>query len=112
MSFSTPDNDATVGEAASVTDMCEMIGISRSRFYALVRSGVLPQPSAYVRSSRRPVFFIDAIYHAMEVRRSNVGMNGKVVSFNAPRFTPKRVLLGVERRFEPRDDYPVSSEGA
>lgn len=100
MSFSSPDADASVAEAASISDMCAMIGVSKTRFYALQRAGVLPQPSAYVRSSRRPVFFIDAIYNALEVRRTNVGLNGHVVSFNKPRSPPKRVQLGVERRFE------------
>ncbi|MBN9519777.1 hypothetical protein J0H58_14845 [bacterium] len=71
--------------ALSVTQMAERCQLSRSRFSFLVRAGVFPGPSR--EAGRRPYYPADLIERCLEVRRTGVGANGKVVMFNHSRKT-------------------------
>jgi len=66
----------------TVSEMARMVGLSRARFYQLVRSGVFPQP-AYDKG--RPVYTEDQQQVCLEVRRKNRGVNGEPVLFYARR---------------------------
>ena len=98
MSFSSPGGERAIAEMASVGEMCRMLGLSKSRYYALQRSGVLPQASAYVLTSRRPVFFIGDIFDALDVLNTNIGTNGQVVSLNIRRKPTKWGKYATARR--------------
>src|SRR5262249_37653088 len=66
----------------TVSEMARMVGLSRSRFYQLVESGVFPQP-VYCVSNRRPVYVEELQQTCLEVRRRNCGVNGQPVLFYA-----------------------------
>jgi len=70
--------------AVSVSEMARMVGLSRSRFYQLLGEGVFPKPK-YDPSTNRPYFDEEAQAECVEVKRRNVGINGKVVIFYASR---------------------------
>jgi hypothetical protein len=70
--------------AVSVTEMARMCGLSRARFYQLLGDGVFPKPSQDP-SSKRPYYDEEAQRSCLEVRRRNVGINGKVVIFYSSR---------------------------
>ena len=71
----------------TVSEMARMVGLSRARFYQLVRSGVFPQP-AYDKG--RPVYTEDQQGVCLEVRRKNRGINGEPILFYAKRRRPSR----------------------
>ncbi len=57
-----------------------MLGLSRSRFYALIKVGIFPRP-VY------PLFKWIAVYpdfmqrQCVDARRSGIGINGQIVQF-------------------------------
>ena len=75
----------------SVAEMSRMVGLSRSRFYQLVGT-TFPFP-LYDVATRRPFYDEELQRLCLDVRRRNVGINGKPLFFhcrggNAP--MPKR----------------------
>jgi len=64
----------------SVSEMARSCGLSRSRFYDLVRQGVMPAP-CYDLRTRRPLFPRELQQQCLEVKRSNVGIDGRFVIF-------------------------------
>lgn len=74
----------------SVTEMAKMVGLSRARFYQLVKAGVFPAPN-YDPETKRPYYDEDAQQKCLEVRQRNCGVNGKPVLFYAKRITPAPV---------------------
>jgi hypothetical protein len=64
--------------------MARMVGLSRARFYQLVRDGVFPQP---IYDKGRPVYTEELQARCLEVRRKNRGVNGEAVLFYARRRT-------------------------
>src|SRR3990172_921349 len=69
----------------SVAEMAHMCGLSRARFYQLVKDGVFPPP-LYKLETKRPFFTEEMQEVCLEVRRRNSGINGKPVMFYARRF--------------------------
>ncbi len=74
----------TTKEAVSVTGMARMVGLSRARFYQLMREGVFPLPSRQDETGR-PFFNREQQERCLEVRRMNRGVNGQVILFYAMR---------------------------
>ena len=74
--------DLSVTAAASITDVARMVGLSRGRFYQLMRDGVFPSPVYDVRS-RRPYFTDEQQRVCLEVRKMNCGINGRPILFYA-----------------------------
>lgn len=74
----------------SVAEMSEMVGLSRSRFYSLMQSGIFPQP---VRNEpcKRPVFTLELQQTCLDVRRTGIGANGQPVLFNRMRKATSRL---------------------
>jgi hypothetical protein len=68
----------------TVSEMARMVGLSRARFYQLVRAGVFPAPA---REKGRPIYVEELQKVCLEVRRKNCGANGKPVLFYA-RYRP------------------------
>jgi hypothetical protein len=63
--------------------MARRLGLSRARFYQLMRKGVFPPP---VRSgTRRPFYPPDLQQKCLQIRRTGVGFNGRPVLFNKRR---------------------------
>ena len=64
----------------SVSAMARKLGLSRSRFYQLQQAGVFPPPVYCIRT-RRP-FYHESLQHiCLEIRRSGIGNNGRLVVF-------------------------------
>ncbi len=67
-------------DIVTVSEMARMLGLSRARFYQLLKDGVLPQPSRNA-STKRPFFDREQQEQCLGVRRSHCGVNGKPVLF-------------------------------
>ena len=65
----------------SVSEMVEMVGLSKSRFYALIQSGVFPKPIRE-QSCKRPVYDLNLQNKCLEIRATGIGLNGQPVLFN------------------------------
>ncbi|QDV12231.1 hypothetical protein CA51_21120 [Rosistilla oblonga] len=81
--------------AITVTQMAEMIGLSRSRLYSLIDRGLVPRP-VMTDSTKRPVYVQELISQVLETRRTGVGANGTLVTFNRKR--KKRAVVRANRR--------------
>jgi len=68
----------------SVAEMARMVGLSRARFYQLVKEEIFPFP-LYDVETRRPFFNEEMQAMCMEVRRRNCGVNGKPILFYTTR---------------------------
>jgi hypothetical protein len=74
--------------AVSVSEMAGMCGgMSRSRFYELVKAGVMPSP-VYDLATRRPIFTRELQELCLQVRATNVGVNGRFILFYSRRMEP------------------------
>jgi hypothetical protein len=81
----TVTNENTVTKAVvSVSDMARAVGLSRARFYQLVRAGTFPQPERDPVSGR-PCYTQEQQIVVLEVRRRNRGIDDKPVLFYARR---------------------------
>lgn len=70
--------------AVSVAEMARMVGLSRARFYQLVKEEIFPQP-LYSVQTRRPYFSEEMQAVCLEVRKRNCGINGQPILFYSPR---------------------------
>lgn len=70
--------------AVTVAEMARMVGLSRARFYQLMKQGVFPPPKMN-QSKNRPFYDEELQKVCLEVRRKNYGVNGQVVLFYARR---------------------------
>lgn len=70
--------------AVTVSEMARMVGLSRARFYQLMKAGVFPPPQVNP-STKRPFYDQEAQKVCLEVRRKNCGVNGKIILFYARR---------------------------
>ena len=77
----------------TVTELCELIGLSKNRFYALQKAGIFP---AALRSplNNRPVFDSTLVEQCLGIVRHRVGANG------AP-WVPNRKSPAVKRQARP-----------
>jgi hypothetical protein len=82
--------------AVSVSEMAAMCDLSRSRFYSLMAAGLSPAP---VQESpmKRPVYVRELIEKCLEIRRTGVGLDGRIVVFNR-----KRMERSVHRQSQKR----------
>ena len=70
--------------AVTVTEMAALCQLSRSRFYTLMQAGAFPPPVQH-ESTKRPYYLRELIEICLEVRRTGVGVDGRVVLFNRRR---------------------------
>lgn len=82
----TSNNSQPRKAAICIREMAALCGLSRQRFMQLVKVGVFPAPN-YDVATRRPFYSEDLQAQCVEVRKRNVGINGKVVMFYARRPT-------------------------
>lgn len=65
----------------SLVELCEILGLSSSRFYKLLKQGAFPEPLRNL-SNNRPYFNSAMIADCQEIVRTRVGKNGLPVTFN------------------------------
>ena len=75
--------DRAPGAICSVTAMAQRLGLSRVRFYQLLKKGLFPQP-LHTRTGR-PYYPPDLQQQCLAVRQSGIGMDGHPVLFNNSR---------------------------
>lgn len=68
----------------TVSEMARMVGLSRARFYQLVRGGTFPPP---VYDSGRPVYTEELQQVCLDVQRKHRGIDGQPVLFYARRLS-------------------------
>ena len=71
---------STTKAAVSVSQMAEMLELSRGRLYELIGKGVF-YPPVYGITNRRPFFPQDAQEANLRVRADQIGANGQYVIF-------------------------------
>ena len=71
-------------QIVSVTEMAQMLQLSRARFYQLLQSGFFPKPKIDERS-KRPYFDLDLQQKCLESRQSGIGVDGSFMLFYSPR---------------------------
>jgi hypothetical protein len=74
-------HEMSLKAAVSVSQMCEMCSLSRSRWYEFLEAGVFPKPVLHP-SSKRPVYDRNLQEKCLEIRATGVGLNGVPVVFN------------------------------
>lgn len=72
--------DIVTKAAVSVTEMARMVGLSRARFYQLVKRGTFP-PADQDASTKRPCYLAEKQRQILEARRRNCGVDGKPILF-------------------------------
>lgn len=70
----------------SCADVARKLGLSRQRFWQLRKEGVFPKPQVD-QESGRAYYSDDQLALCMDLRKRNVGMNGKIVLFYSVRST-------------------------
>jgi hypothetical protein len=78
----------------SVSAACQLVGLSRARFYQLIEQGIFPQPIYHIRT-KRPYYDIALQKKLLEIRDTCIGENGDLIIFYSPRknkstSTPKK----------------------
>jgi hypothetical protein len=68
----------------SVTEMARMVGLSRARFYQLVKKGTFPTADQDTVSNR-PCYLEEKQRQILEARRRNCGVDGKAILFYSRR---------------------------
>ena len=66
-------------EVVSVSEMARILGLSRGRFYQLIADGVFPEPIREDENVKRTHFDRDLQEQCITVRKTNQGINGKVI---------------------------------
>jgi len=72
--------DIVTKAAVSVTEMARMVGLSRARFYQLVKKGTFPSADQDP-ATKRPCYLEDKQRLILEARRRNCGVDGKPILF-------------------------------
>jgi hypothetical protein len=94
----------------SVSEMARMVGLSRARFYQLIRRGTFP-PADQDAVSDRPCYSEEKQHQILEARRRNCGVDGKPILFycrrndlgqkrSAPRPAPEKSKTAAKKYAE------------
>ncbi len=78
----------------SMTEIAQMVQLSRARFYQLLQSGFFPKP-LHDERSKRPYYDSELQKKILECRQSGIGVDGSFMLFYSPRkngttYTPKK----------------------
>src|SRR4051794_22280887 len=75
---------SSVVKPVSVTEMARMVALSRGHFHSLVKAGAFPMP-VYSVSTRRPLYTGEQQQLCLQVRATNVGVDGRYRLFYSER---------------------------
>jgi hypothetical protein len=79
----------------SVSEMAQLLGLSRSRFYQLLKQGVFPHP-LYDIATKRPFYPQHLQKRCLEIRNTGIGDNSQRILFYTQR-----------KKGSPNPKYPV-----
>ena len=101
-----PENIVTKS-VVSVTEMAAMVGLSRARFYQLVRRGTFPAADHDIVSNR-PCYSEEKQRQILEARRRNCGVDGRAILF----YSRRRDLGQIKAPARPKKQKAASSQCA
>ena len=102
---------STFKAIASVSDICQMLQVSRSRYYQLSKAGFLPQPKIDTRSNR-PYFDKELQQKCLEFRETGIGDNGQIMMFYTPRIQKHHPTKRPAKKIDPViQEYVETLEG-
>jgi predicted DNA-binding transcriptional regulator AlpA len=78
------NNNNHIPEYVSMTQMAELLNLSRSRFYQLVEDDFFLKPLR-LSSNKRPVYSREMALENISFRKNNFGANKKIVMFYSTR---------------------------
>ena len=84
----------------SISEMAQILQLSRARFYQLLNMGFLPQPIYDVRS-KRPYYNNELQQKCLECRQSGIGVNGSYMLFYSPRTNENNINKG-RKKIDPQ----------
>lgn len=97
-----------VKEIVSVSEMARTLGLSRARFYELIRAGIFPAPSRDEKT-QRPFYNREQQEQCLTVRKTNCGVNGKVILFYGRRIPTNPAPRVRTRQNQTRESRPQLS---
>ena len=68
----------------SITEVAQVLQLSRARFYQLLGTGFFPKP-LHDERSKRPYYNLDLQQKCLECRQSGIGIDGSFMLFYSPR---------------------------
>jgi len=95
-------------EIVTCAEMARMCGLSRSRFYMLVKDSIMPPPSRHPET-QRPFYSREQQEQCLLVRKTNCGINGKPILFYAQRTTVTDRIATPRRSPAPRRPQPAAT---
>ena len=105
--------EKTIPEIVSIYQLCSLMGISRSRYYQILSEGLIHPPVH--TDSKRPYFTRELALRNLEVKKNNIGVNGKICIFynskgtsisSVKKISPKKVS-----KKKPTEKYTDIIEG-
>ncbi len=78
------DKNVSLPPYINMSNMAKTLNLSRSRLYQLIDQGILLKP-VYLSANKRPVYTREMAMRNIEVKDSNVGVNGEVIMFYTAR---------------------------
>ncbi len=99
------DNNMNIPEYINISTMAKLLNLSRSRLYQLVDQGVLLKP-VYLASNKRPVYTKEMAVRNIEVKNSNVGINGEVIMFYSARTSTTKPKKTVKKSQDQKVEAP------
>ena len=105
--------EKTIPEIVSINQLCSLMSISRSRYYQILSEGLILPP--VYSDSKRPYFTRELALRNLEVKKNNVGVNGKICIFynvrDYPISSPKNNSPKKENKKKTADKYTDIIEG-
>jgi predicted DNA-binding transcriptional regulator AlpA len=98
-----------IPEYVSMTQMAQILNLSRSRFYQLVDDNFFLKP-LHLTSNRRPVYSREMVLENISFRKNNFGANKKIVVFYSSR-NPSVVTTRKKRTKKNNPIEDVSTNG-
>ena len=84
----------------SITEICQMLNLSRARYYQLVNSGFFPKPLHDDRS-KRPYYDVAGQKKILECRSSGIGCDGSFMLFYSSRKNENRPFIKKKKYNDP-----------
>ena len=105
--------EKSIPEIVSINQLCNLMGISRSRYYQILSEGLILPP--VYSDSKRPYFTRGLALRNLEVKKNNIGVNGKICIFynvrDSPVSSPKNNSQKKENKKKTINKYTDIIEG-
>ena len=83
----------------SMTEISQMLRLSRARFYQLLQAGFFPKP-LYDERSKRPYYDLELQQKCLDCRHAGIGIDGSFLLFYSPR-KKENVSYLISKKIDP-----------